>query len=136
MTLRARREALGLTQAEVADRAGTAQPEYGQVESGRTKMPNAELRRAISEALGLRHVDYLVEVGELEDWELPGFDAAAEPIDPAVDVLLHLVRTTNLLRNGRAETLASILQFWQSEDQQAATPGTRPPHPSADGDDH
>lgn len=48
VTLREYREALRLTQGEVAKRAGTTAAYISQIESGNVKLPNAELRRAIS----------------------------------------------------------------------------------------
>jgi transcriptional regulator with XRE-family HTH domain len=115
-TLRQRREALGLTQQEVAAQAGTSQSYYGQIELGQ-RLPNAELRRAISAALGIRHVDFLVAVGELGDWEVPGFDATNGPPDPETAALVHLVESLDLSRSDRAATLASILQFWAQQDR-------------------
>ena len=117
MSLRARREALGLTQQDVADRAGTTQPYYGQIESGRTRMPNAELRRSISNALGIRHVDFLVEVGELGDWELPGFSPTAPERDPQLESLEALLNQLDLGRDNRAGTLFGILRMWSEQDR-------------------
>ena len=47
MSLRQRREVLGLTQQEVADRSGTSKEYYSQIETGRVKLPNPELRREV-----------------------------------------------------------------------------------------
>jgi transcriptional regulator with XRE-family HTH domain len=124
MSLRARREALGLTQAEVAERAGTTQAYYGQIESGRTRMPNAELRRSISAALGLRHVDFLIEVGELGDWELPGFSASQPVPDQLREDLIALIGQIDLQVDNRAGTLSGILRLFAEQDRQRN--GVRP----------
>lgn len=42
VTLRERREALGFTQQEVADSAGTTQGNYGRIELGTTQIPRIE----------------------------------------------------------------------------------------------
>ena len=101
----------------VADRAGTTQPYYGQIESGRTRMPNAELRRSISNALGIRHVDFLVEVGELGDWELPGFSPTAPDPDPERDVIETLLDQIDLSIDRRASTLAALLEMFRAQDR-------------------
>jgi len=81
MTPKGRREAMGFTQTELAERIGIAQSHYGQIELGKTRA-KPETRRAISQALGMRHIDLLVELGELEDWEVPGFSADTPEPDP------------------------------------------------------
>jgi transcriptional regulator with XRE-family HTH domain len=118
MTLRDRREALGLTQAEVAQRIGASQPTYGAIESGRTAMPSPELRRAISRVLGIRHVDFLVETGQLADWELPGFNANAPEPDPRLLDLMALLGQLDLDADNRATTLSGILRMWAEQDRQ------------------
>lgn len=119
-TLRMRRESLGLTQADLAHQVDTTPNYISMIEAGKVKLPNAELRRAISAALGIRHVDFLVAVGELGDWEVPGFDATTGPADPETAALVHLVESLDLSRSDRAATLASILQFWAQQDRARA----------------
>ena len=80
-------------------------------------MPNPELRRAISKALGIRHVDFLVAVGELGDWELPGFSPTAPERDPQLESLEALLNQLDLGRDNRAGTLFGILRMWSEQDR-------------------
>jgi transcriptional regulator with XRE-family HTH domain len=118
VNLKAYRERLGLTQKEAAERAGTSSEYYSQIERGRIAMPNPELRRNIARALGIRHVDYLVAVGELGDWELPGFNAIETAPDPQREYLQLLIDEVDLDRDNRAATLSGILQMWMQQDRQ------------------
>ena len=123
-SLKERREGLRLTQSEVAQRAGTTAAYISQIESGKVNMPNAELRRAISKALGIRHVDFLVAVGELGDWEVPGFSPTADP-DPRLALLEALLAMIDLDSDSRAITLSGILQSWAEQDRARAAPPMR-----------
>ena len=69
---RIRREGLGITQADVAERMGPdVETNYvTKVETGRIKRPPAEMRRRLASALGVSHVDLLVAAGELADDEV------------------------------------------------------------------
>ena len=116
MSLRQRREVLGLTQQEVADRSGTSKEYYSQIETGRVKLPNPELRREVSRVLGLRHVDFLVEVGILDDWEIPGF-SPNEP-DPLREDLVTQLGQLDLSVDNRASTLSGILLMRAAQDRQ------------------
>lgn len=49
--LKARREQLGLTQAEVAKAVGIAQPNYARLESGANENPKLKTLEAIAKAL-------------------------------------------------------------------------------------
>lgn len=60
-----RRTALGLTMAEAADRAGTSAAYWSQIEGGQVKLPGADLRRRIAEAINVSHLALLVAAGEL-----------------------------------------------------------------------
>lgn len=51
LTLRTRRESLGLTQADLAQKVETTPNYISMIESGKVKLPNAELRRAIGARL-------------------------------------------------------------------------------------
>jgi transcriptional regulator with XRE-family HTH domain len=133
MNLKDYRERLGLTQKDVAERAGIIPEYYSQIERGRIAMPNAELRRSIARALGIRHVDYLIAVGVLGDWELPDFNALESAPDPQREYLGILLDQLDLDKDNRAATLSGILQMWAQQDRQqrngppvvvhAATPG-------------
>ncbi|WP_431954023.1 helix-turn-helix domain-containing protein [Nocardia lijiangensis] len=61
-TVRARREALGITQAELAERAGLRQPAVARFEAGGT-MPTIPMLERYAEALGLRLEVRLREAG-------------------------------------------------------------------------
>jgi transcriptional regulator with XRE-family HTH domain len=112
------RAALGLTQKEVADAIGITSEYYSQIERGRIALPNAELRRAISRVLGIRHIDFLVDVGVLDDWEVPGFDAMAPEPNPLREQLDRYLNQLDFDTDNRAETLLGILQMWASQDRQ------------------
>jgi transcriptional regulator with XRE-family HTH domain len=122
MNLKDYRERLGLTQKEAAERAGTSSEYYSQIERGRIAMPNPELRRNIARALGIRHVDYLIAVGELGDWELPGFSSTDPQPDPQREALDLLLSQVALDRDNRAATLFGILQMWMAQDRQREKP--------------
>lgn len=104
--LRDRRATLNLTQDQVAKVAGLPRAHLSQIESGKIGLPNADLRRRLAEALGLRHVDLLIAAGELEPGELPGSEGPtngdvaglARCLDPetllAVIVLLRRLAET------------------------------------------
>lgn len=49
--IKARREALNLSQGDVASRIGIAQPNYAAIESGRRNKPSLELAEKIAKAL-------------------------------------------------------------------------------------
>lgn len=69
--IRDRREELGMTQRELGAKVGTSKEYISQIENGKPKLPNAGLRRALAEALGLQHVELLVAAGELREDEIP-----------------------------------------------------------------
>jgi transcriptional regulator with XRE-family HTH domain len=112
------RAALGLTQKEVADAIGITSEYYSQIERGRIALPNAELRRAISRVLGIRHIDFLVDVGVLDDWEVPGFSANAPVPDPVREQIDRHLGQLDLESDNRAETLLGILKMWSAQDRQ------------------
>lgn len=127
MSLRVRREGLGLTQKEVAERAGTSSAYYNQIENGLRQLPNAELRRELSRVLGIRHVDFLVETGILDDWEVPGFTPDGPTIDSDQSVVLTLLQEIDLTRDQRGTLLAGILRQWAEQDRQRSTLRTLAP---------
>lgn len=126
LTLRTRRESLGLTQADLAQKVETTPNYISMIESGKVKLPNAELRRAISAALGIRHVDFLVAVGELEDWEVPGFSAEQPERDPDLARRIAMLEQLDLDRDNRGSTLDVVLQGWAAQDRaRSSHPGQR-----------
>jgi transcriptional regulator with XRE-family HTH domain len=118
MTLKEYRERLGLTQKDVAQQAGIISEYYSQIERGRISLPNTELRRAISRVLGIRHVDFLVAAGILDDWEVPGFSATAPEPNPLREQLDLYLGQLDLGADNRAATLLGILQMWAQQDRQ------------------
>jgi transcriptional regulator with XRE-family HTH domain len=118
MTLKEYRERLGLTQKDVAQQAGIISEYYSQIERGRISLPNTELRRAISRVLGIRHVDFLVAAGILDDWEVPGFSATAPASDPLQEEVALYLRQLDLDADNRAATLLGILRMWAQQDRQ------------------
>lgn len=71
--VRALREAHGLTQTELAARAGVGQRTLSSIEIGHTQLPGVNVRHRLAATLNTTHVDLLVAAGEvsyqeLEDW--------------------------------------------------------------------
>jgi transcriptional regulator with XRE-family HTH domain len=118
VTLKNYRERLGLTQKEVAEQVGIISEYYSQIERGRIALPNTELRRAISRVLGIRHVDFLVAAGILDDWEVPGFSATAPEPDPLQEEVALYLRQLDFDADNRAATLLGILKMWAQQDRQ------------------
>lgn len=117
VTLRERRDALGFTQEDVADRSGTTQATYARIEKG-TQIPRVELRRELCRVLGMTHIEFLVAIGELGDWEVPGFDATATPLDPSMQARIALLDKIDLARDHRAQTLDGMLRLWHQQDRE------------------
>lgn len=114
----ARRSALGLTQKDAAELAGTTAAYWAQIENGTVKLPGAALRRGIAEALRVSHVDLLVAAGELTPEEA---GHAPGPPAPAIDAeLLDLLQRLPPERVGYIKTAmemaidAAALQARQS----------------------
>jgi hypothetical protein len=61
-------------------------------------------------------VDFLVEVGILDDWEIPGF-SPNEP-DPLREDLVTQLGQLDLSVDNRASTLSGILLMWATQDRQ------------------
>lgn len=71
--LRARRQALKLTTAAVAERAGITQPTYTRIEMGQFAEPKPDKLAGIAEALGLQTADLFAAVGYTVPTDLPSF---------------------------------------------------------------
>jgi len=78
--VQARRRMLGLTQAELAQRAGVSQTYISNLERGRNQLPKVQIRRQIAQALRMSHIDLLIAAGELDRHELPGSADAVRPV--------------------------------------------------------
>jgi transcriptional regulator with XRE-family HTH domain len=117
--IRERREALNLTQGELAEEAGTSRAYMSQIESGKVGLPNAALRRGIAAALGVRHIDLLVASGEISPDEVPGPTQLAPNLNDPVERLCDLMRRVDLDVNQRQEALETTLQMFLSQDRRA-----------------
>jgi transcriptional regulator with XRE-family HTH domain len=71
------RQRLGLTQGQLAERAGINRAHLSQIEGGRITLPSADMRRRIAHALGVPHIDLLVAAGELLPSEVSGVTVQA-----------------------------------------------------------
>lgn len=78
--VQARRRMLGLTQAELAERAGVSQTYISNLERGRNQLPKVQIRRQLAQALRMSHIDLLIAAGELDRHELPGSADAVRPV--------------------------------------------------------
>jgi len=96
-----RREDLGWNQTELANHSGVPRTTVNRVEKGTTKLPEADVRRKLAAALGVRHVDILIAAGELAEDEVefpedPRSDAVRK-LQPAIDAITWndgLLKTT------------------------------------------
>jgi transcriptional regulator with XRE-family HTH domain len=113
--VRDRRRLLGLTQAELAERAGVLQASVSDLERGRVALPGADARRRLAAALGVPHVDLLVAAGELTAEE------AGRPVedvtDPARAEILALLDRVEF-NKVRREGLLDDLRRWLQQDRE------------------
>ena len=87
---RARREALGLTQEQVAEQLAVKRTYYLGIELGNNKLPRPEIRRKLAEILRVRHLDLLVAAGQLTAQEADEglvISARAQAFAPFVDMV-------------------------------------------------
>jgi transcriptional regulator with XRE-family HTH domain len=86
-----RREALGLTLEDVADRASLSRSAIHSIERGHTVMPReADDRRRLCRVLGIRHWEMVVAAGIIDADELPGGTGAAAPVSEVDDLMRRL----------------------------------------------
>ena len=85
----ARRRLLGLTQDQLADRAGVNSNTVKAIEQGKVKWPTRETRLRLADALAVSHLQLLVGAGEVEPHEAGIAPASA---DPQADRLQALAR--------------------------------------------
>jgi transcriptional regulator with XRE-family HTH domain len=104
-----KREQLGWTQTELARRAGVPRTTVNRVEQGTTKLPEADVRRKLAGALGVRHVDLLVAAGELSPNEI---DFAEDPRSDAVRRLQPLIDQINW-NEGMYQAAESFISLWR-----------------------
>lgn len=91
--VRDKRERSGMTQRALAIKAGIPQPALSDIERGKTKLPNADLRRKLAAALGVAHLDLLIAAGEITDDEIAksGVTGTVES-SPEVEDLISWIR--------------------------------------------
>jgi transcriptional regulator with XRE-family HTH domain len=121
--VRSRREQLGLTQAEVEERAGLAQTTVSNVERGRTALPSPDHRRRLAKVLGVGHVDLLIAAGELTAEDIAdalsldavdrairrkATDVANELVDAVMQMDRATLRAVALLAEADPDTLRRI----------------------------
>lgn len=117
MTLKKYREAMGLTQKDVADRVGLSANRYAQIERGDVALPAIEIRRQICEVLGIRHVDFLVCAGA----HVKVVSERLGHKDPAFTMRIYQHLTPDLQRSA-ADALDSSI-FGEDEDEGKASGG-------------
>lgn len=98
---RSAREGLGLTQAEVAARAGLTAPVYGRVERG-GMMPSVPTLRRIAQALG-------VPVDALLDMAPEDVPTSTGDLSPEIRTVVALLRTWPQAKNRMAVELLRVL---------------------------
>jgi transcriptional regulator with XRE-family HTH domain len=76
----ARRGILGMSQTELAEKAGLSKSEVNAIERGRVLLPGADKRRRLAEALRGFHAELLVNAGEITPEEII---EGANAYDPA-----------------------------------------------------
>ena len=90
-----RRQQLGITQTELAERSALTKSHLSAIESGKIGLPNADIRRKLAEALGVTHLDLLVAAGELTAGEARalGGGLTGQDADPRKERIYALLRT-------------------------------------------
>ena len=109
--VRERRQALNITQEELADALGVRRTYLLAIEKGRNKLPNIEVRRQLAAILGIRHLDLLVAAGLLNPDEVEEerrVSPVALELEPALEglspeglrVVAYLARELQSISNG------------------------------------
>ncbi len=115
--IRERRLYLNLTQAEIGESVGIDKGYVSQIESGKIAFPNADLRRRLAAALGVRHIDLIIAAGELRPDEVPGPQPVPRNLNDPVERLCDLIRRVDLTVDRRQEGLDRILQGFLDQDR-------------------
>ncbi len=85
--VRTRRKTLGMSQSELAAKVGVTQTYISNMELDRVQLPNVQIRRDLSEALRMSHLELLMAIGEIRQDEVPG----AASVRPVIYGLLELL---------------------------------------------
>lgn len=88
----ARRRAVGLTQDELAEKAGVSQALVSGIETGIRKWPSREIRQRLAAALGVSHLELLIGAGELDPDEIA--DASARVNQETMELQALLAELT------------------------------------------
>lgn len=67
--VRDKRQELGLTQVEMADRVGISQAYLSSMERGSVRMPDVDIRRRLADVLRMTHLELLLAIDELSPEE-------------------------------------------------------------------
>lgn len=109
-----RREALGLNQTELAKRSGVPRTTVNRIETGTTKLPEANVRRLIAKGLGVSHLDLLVAAGELSEEEAGLRHGGGHMIDGNVEEhLLPLIQVIDWSDELALLGMKKELDFWK-----------------------
>lgn len=113
-----KRNSLGWTQAVLAERADVSRDLVAQIESGKSKLPQPENRRKLAKALGVTHLQMLIEAGEITQAELGTVAGLVEqdPTDPRLE-LVALLRRIRLSQD-RETGLRALLRGWLEADME------------------
>jgi hypothetical protein len=87
------------------------------LERGRIDLPRIDVHRNLCKLYGMRHIDFLVEIGILDWREVPGATPDAPP-DLDLIHLIELLKQIDLRRDNRAKTLAGIFQVFRELDEE------------------
>lgn len=105
-----RREELGLNQTQLGEKAGVPRTTINRIEKGTTQLPEADVRRKLARALGVTHIQILLEAGELtEDEAGPQAPPPFTADDPRAEVVTIMRRMSDAdVRNLRALALSVV----------------------------
>ncbi|HXH79563.1 helix-turn-helix transcriptional regulator [Nocardioides sp.] len=111
--VRTYREGKGLTLKAFGDRIGKSKEYVSQLEL-RTKLPDADIRRRIAEAMGVSHLDLLIAAGELLPEEVTAagkVGVVEEDADSPATVLVERLRSARL-DAAQVEAIEIMLKTW------------------------
>lgn len=130
-SIREWRLGLGLQQGELAAKAEIPQAALSDIERGKTKLPNADIRRRLAKALGVSHLDILIAAGEITTDEIAkaGMTGVVEEFTRSADEATALfVEAVKLLRKAMAPQLnEDLLRVVAEFSRDAAEQLVRPP---------